>query len=91
MENDKIAKRAHAGEYTGRPRKRWIDTVKKRGLDVSQARSIWGEFCEREWVGGSPGIEPLTLTRCYCCEIPQPYEALERRKSVCGQANNLRA
>ena len=56
MENDRIAKRVYVGECTrsrlvGRPRKRWIDTVKdclkKRGLDVRQARrmghdrSVW--------------------------------------------------
>ena len=43
MENDRIAKRVYVGECAGsrsvgRPRKRWIDTVKdclkKRGLDV---------------------------------------------------------
>ena len=46
MENDGIAKRVYIGESggsrsVGRPRKRWIDTVKeylrKRGLDVRQA------------------------------------------------------
>ena len=55
-ENDRIAKRVYVGECAGsrsvsRPRKRWIDTVKdylkKRGLDVRQARrmvhdiSVW--------------------------------------------------
>ena len=43
MENDRFAKRVYEGECDGsrslgRPRKRWIDTVKdflrKRGLDV---------------------------------------------------------
>ena len=47
MENDRIAKKVYEGECAGsrsvsRPRKRWIDVVKeclrKRGLDVSQAR-----------------------------------------------------
>ena len=54
MENDKIAKRVNVGEYTGSrsvgmPRKRWINTVKdclkKRGLDIRQARRMmhgWG-------------------------------------------------
>ena len=46
MERDRIAKRVYVGECAGsrsvgRPRKRWIDTLKeclkKRGLDVSQA------------------------------------------------------
>ena len=49
MENDRIAKRVYVGECAGsrsvgRPRKRWIDTVKdclkKRGLDVRQARRM---------------------------------------------------
>ena len=46
MENDRIAKIVYVGECAGsrsvgKPRKRWIDTVKeclkKRGLDVRQA------------------------------------------------------
>ena len=59
MENDMIAKRVYVGEcacsrLVGRPRKRWIDTIKdclkKRGLDVRQAgriahdRSVWWVF-----------------------------------------------
>ena len=49
MENDRIAKRVYVGECAGshsvgRPRKRWIDTVKdclrKRGLYVRQARRM---------------------------------------------------
>ena len=28
-------------------------------------------------MGRCPGEEPLTLTRCYNCEISQPYKALE--------------
>ena len=59
MENDRIAKRVYVGECAGshpvgRPRKRWIDTVKdcfkKAGLDVRVARrmvhdrSVWREF-----------------------------------------------
>ena len=59
MENYKIAKRFYVGEYVGslsvdRLWKRWIDTMKdclrKRGLDVRQARIIlqnrseWLEF-----------------------------------------------
>ena len=43
MERDRIAKREYAGSHSvGRPRKRWIDTVKeylkKRGLDIRQTR-----------------------------------------------------
>ena len=51
MERDIIAKRLYVGgcagsRSMGRPRKRWIDTVKeclkKRGLDVRQARRmVW--------------------------------------------------
>ena len=53
-----IAKRVCVGECVGnrsvgRPRKRWIDTVKeclkKRGLDVRQARKMVQEWCE--WRG----------------------------------------
>ena len=55
MENDRMAKRVYVGECAGnhslgRPRKRWIDTVKRRGLYVRQAkkighnRSVWRGF-----------------------------------------------
>ena len=59
MKNDRIAKRVYVGKCAGShsvcwPRKRWIDTVKeglkKRGLDVRQARrmvndrSVWRGF-----------------------------------------------
>ena len=49
MESDRIAKGVYVGEFAGsrsvgRPRKRWIDTVKeylrKRGLDVRQAKRM---------------------------------------------------
>ena len=49
VERDSIAKRVYVGECAGsrsvgKPRKRWIDTVKeclrKRGLDVRQARRM---------------------------------------------------
>ena len=49
MENDNIAKRVYVGDCAGscsvgRPRKRWIgtmkDCLKKRGLDVRQARRM---------------------------------------------------
>ena len=57
--NDRIANRVYVGECpgnrsVGRPRKRWVDTVKdclkKRGLDVRQTRrmvhnrSVWWGF-----------------------------------------------
>ena len=34
---------------------------------------------EGECMGRFPGDEPLTLTRCHSCELPQLYEALEVR------------
>ena len=49
MESDRIAKRVYVGECAGsrsvgRPRKRWIDTVKeclsKRSLDVKAVRGM---------------------------------------------------
>ena len=49
MENDRTANRVYVGECAGSPsggmpRKKWIDTVKdclkKRGLDVRQARRM---------------------------------------------------
>ena len=74
-----IAKRVYEGEFAGsrslgRPRKRWLDTVKeclrKRGLGVRQARRMlqdrsgWRGFVRGIAWGHSPGDEPLTLTRC---------------------------
>ena len=59
---ERIAKRVYVGECAdsssvGRPRKRWIDTMKeclkKRGLDVRQARKMvqfrdeWRGFVRR--------------------------------------------
>ena len=46
-------------------------------------------ICEGECMGRSPGDEPLTLTRCHSCGLPQLYEACEGWKSVCGRAYNL--
>ena len=46
--------------------------------------------CEGEWMGHRTEDEPLTLTRCRSCGLPQLYEALEGWKSVCGLAYNLR-
>ena len=49
MERDRIAKRVYVGvcagsRSVGRPRKRWIDTVKeclkKRGFDIRQAKRM---------------------------------------------------
>ena len=58
-----IAKRVYVGERAGRrsagrPRKRWIDTVKeclkKRSLDVRQARKMVQYRCEwQEFVMGN--------------------------------------
>ena len=63
MENDRTAKRVYVGECAashpvGRPQKSWIDTVKdylkKRGLDVRQARRIEHDSCEcRGFVRGN--------------------------------------
>ena len=69
--------------------------LKKRGLDVRQARrmvhdrSVWQMFVKGECMGHCPGGEPLM--RCYTCEMPQPFEDLEGRKSVYGQVHDLRA
>ena len=85
----------------GRPRKRWVDTVKdcfkRRSLDVSQEERMvhhkreWRGFVREKCVGCSPGDEPLTLMRCPSCWLPQLYESLERGKSACDQAYNVRA
>ena len=92
MERDKIAKRGYVGDCAGsvgRPRKRWINTVKdclkKRGLDVRQARIM--VHYRSVWRGFVRGNEPLTLTRYHSCEFQQLYEAFVGRKSVYGQAH----
>ena len=90
-----------AGSHSvGKPRKRWTDTVKeclkKRGLYVGQARRIvqdrseWRGFVRGECMGHSLGDEPLTLTRCHSCGLPQLHEACEGWKSVYGRAYNLK-
>ena len=73
MENNKIAKRLYVGDcagshLVGRPRKRFIDTVKDclriRGLDVRQARrmvhdrSIWRGFVRGNAWGEAQGMNP---------------------------------
>ena len=73
MERDRIAKRVYVGECAGsrsegRPRKRWIDTVKeclkKRGLDIRQAkrmvqdRSEWRGFVRENAWGVARGMNP---------------------------------
>ena len=45
---------------------------------------VYGGVCEGEYMGYSLGYEPLILKRYYSTEMPQPYEALEGRKSNCG-------
>ena len=56
---DRSAKRVYVGEWAGshsvgRPQKRWIDIVKeclrKRGLDVRQARRMVGVCWGNAWV-----------------------------------------
>ena len=97
MENDRNAKRVYVGECAGsrsvgRPRKRWIDTVKdclkKRGLDVREARRMVHD--RSVWRGFVRGNEPFTLTRCHSCELPQLYEGLEGWISVCGQLKGIK-
>ena len=72
MENDKIAKRVYVGVCAGshlvnRPRKRWINTVKdhlrKRNLDVRQARRMAGFVKGNAWC--NPWDEPVSFTRCH--------------------------
>ena len=50
---------------------KWIDNVKeclkKRELDVRQARRMAQDRSEGEFIGHSPGYEPLTLLRCQSC------------------------
>ena len=73
MENDGIAKRVYVGECggscsEGRPRKRWVDTVKdylkKGGLDVRQARRmvhdrrVWQGFMRGNAWGVARGMNP---------------------------------
>ena len=62
MEKDMITKRVYVGECAGsrsvgRPRKRWIDTVKeclrKKGLDVKQARMVQDRNEWRGFIRGS--------------------------------------
>ena len=73
MKRDRIPKRVYvvvcAGSHSvGRPQKRWIDTVKeclkKRGLDVRQARRMvqdrsewWGFVRGNAW-GVARGMNP---------------------------------
>ena len=73
MENDRLAKRVYVRECAGsrsvgRPRKRWIDSVKdclkKRGLDVRLARimvhdrSLWRGFMRGNAWGIARGMSP---------------------------------
>ena len=73
VERGMIAKRAYAREFVGsrsagRPRKRWLDTVKvclrKKGLDVRQARrmvqdrSEWRGFVRGNAWGVTRGMNP---------------------------------
>ena len=74
IENDRTAKGVYVGEcaggrFVGRPRKRWIDTVKncmkKRSFDVRQAkrmvhyRSVWRWFVKGNIWGVVQGMNPL--------------------------------
>ena len=92
MENDMISKMVYVGKCTsnrlvGRPFKRWTDSVKdwlkKRGLDVRQARrtvhdrSEWRGVRQKECLGRSPGNEPLTSMSCHSCGLQRLYETLK--------------
>ena len=81
LENDRIAKRVYVGECVdsrsvGRPWKKWInamkDCLKKRDLDVRQARRI--VYDRSAWQGFVRGNIHGALTRCHSCEMTQPYE-----------------
>ena len=41
MENARSAKRVYIGDYAGRPRKRWIDTVKGKEVGMSSKQGEW--------------------------------------------------
>ena len=99
MERDRIAKIVYVRECAGNrsvgtPRKRWTDTVKeclkKRGLDISQAkrmvqdRSEWWGFLRGNASGVARGMN-FDLD-----EMPQLYEALEGWKSFCDRAYDLK-
>ena len=73
MERDRIVKKVYVGECAGshsvgRPRNRWIDTMKdclkKRGLDVRQARRVvqdssgWLRFVRGNAGGVARGMNP---------------------------------
>ena len=73
MENDRIAKRVYVWECAvshslGRPRKRWIETVKdcskEKGLDIRQARrimpdrSVWWGFVRGNACGIARRMNP---------------------------------
>ena len=60
MENYRTTKRVYVGELAGsrsvgRPRKRWIDAVKdslkKKGLVVRHARTVWRGFVRGNTMG----------------------------------------
>ena len=63
VERDRVAKRVYVREWAGncsvgRPRKRWIDTMKeylrKRDLDIRQARRRVQD--KSEWQGNACGV-----------------------------------
>ena len=73
MERDRVAKRVYVrvcarSRSVGRPRKRWIDTVKdclkKRGLDIRRARKMvrdrseWRGFVRGNTWGVARGMSP---------------------------------
>ena len=67
MRNNRIAKRVYVGESVGsrsvgRQRKRWNDTVKvclkKRCLDVRQARIVWRVIVKGDAWAIARGMNP---------------------------------
>ena len=54
---------------------------KRFGCRASKENGLGSELisgvCEGECMGRSPGDEPLTLTRCHSCGLPELYEAFE--------------
>ena len=66
MENVRIAKRVYVGECAV------SHSVGRFGCQGNKKG-----VCEGECIGYRPGDEPLTLTRCHSCELPQLYEIIE--------------
>ena len=55
------------------------DRSRVRAIQMDNLRELLGV---RRRMGGSPGDEPLTLTRCHSYGLPQLYEAFVGWKSI---------